>query len=69
MLHSFPSFSSFNIRNAEGEVTLYLSTLVPFVIAGVCIALIVLLLHSSYGRALRAVKDDEIADEAMGINL
>lgn len=69
MLHQFPSFNSFNIKNADGEVVVYLSTLVPFIIAGVCIALIVLLIHSSYGRALRAIKDDEIAAEAMGINL
>ena len=69
MLHQFPSFSSFNIRNAQGEVVVYLSTLVPFVIAGVCIALIVLLINSTYGRALKASRDDETAAEAMGVNL
>ncbi|MBQ6804974.1 MAG: branched-chain amino acid ABC transporter permease [Clostridia bacterium] len=69
ILREFPTFNDFNIRNAEGEVTLYLSTLVPFLIAGVCIALIVLLINSTYGRSLRAIKDDEIAAEAMGINL
>ena len=69
MLHQFPSFSSFNIRNAQGEVVVYLSTLVPFVIAGVCIALIVLLFNSTYGRALKAIRDDETAAEAMGVNL
>ena len=69
MLHQFPSFSSFNIRNAQGEVVVYLSTLVPFVIAGVCIALIVLLINSTYGRALKAIRDDETAAEAMGVNL
>lgn len=69
MLHQFPSFSSFNIRNAQGEVMVYLSTLVPFVIAGVCIALIVLLINSTYGRALKAIRDDETAAEAMGVNL
>ena len=41
----------------------------PFVIAGVCIALIVALLHSSYGRAFMAIRDDEVSAEAMGINL
>ena len=50
-------------------MTIYLSTLIPFIIAGVCIALIVLLINSSYGRALKAVRDDEVAAEAMGINL
>jgi len=69
MLHTFPNFNSFNIKNAAGETTVYLSTLIPFLIAGVCIALIVLLINSSYGRALRAIKDDEIAAEAMGVNL
>ena len=63
------TFSSFNIRNAEGEVTLYFSTTIPFLIAGVCIGLIVLLLHSSYGRAFMSIRDDEIAAEAMGVNL
>ena len=69
MLRLFPNFNDFNIRNAEGQVTLYLSTLVPFMIAGVCIGLIVLLLNSGYGRALKSIRDDEIAAEAMGINL
>ncbi len=69
ILREFPTFNDFNIRNAEGEVTLYLSTLVPFLIAGVCIALIVMLINSTFGRCLRAIKDDEIAAEAMGINL
>ena len=65
----FIYFNFFNIKNAAGETTVYLSTLIPFIIAGVCIALIVLLINSSYGRALRAIKDDEIAAEAMGVNL
>lgn len=69
MLRLFPTFNDFNIRNAEGEVTVYLSTLVPFVIAGVCIALVVLLIRSTYGRSFIAMRDDEIAAEAMGINL
>ncbi len=69
ILREFPTFNDFNIRNAEGEVTMYLSTLVPFLIAGVCIALIVMLINSTFGRSLRAIKDDEIAAEAMGINL
>ena len=69
MLRLFPTFNDFNIRDAEGNVTVYLSTLIPFLIAGICIGLIVLLLHSGYGRALKAIRDDEIAAEAMGINL
>ena len=33
------------------------------------IALIVLLINSTYGRALKAIRDDETAAEAMGVNL
>ena len=35
----------------------------------ICIAVIVLLINSTYGRAFKAIRDDEIAAEAMGINL
>ncbi|MEG1812177.1 MAG: branched-chain amino acid ABC transporter permease [Clostridia bacterium] len=45
------------------------SILVVFVIAFVCIGLIVLLIKSSYGRAFKAIREDEIAAEAMGIGL
>ena len=69
ILREFPTFNDFNIVNAEGEVVVYLSTTIPFLIAGVCIAIIVLQINSTYGRSLRAVKDDEVAAEAMGINL
>ncbi|HWS28569.1 MAG TPA: branched-chain amino acid ABC transporter permease [Clostridia bacterium] len=44
-------------------------TLYVFIAAGICIALIVLLINSSYGRAFKAIRDDEVAAEAMGINL
>lgn len=40
-----------------------------FIVVIVCIALVVLLLNSTYGRAFKAVRDDEIAAEAMGIKL
>ncbi|MGM9584404.1 MAG: branched-chain amino acid ABC transporter permease [Faecousia sp.] len=69
MLKNFPTFADFNIKNAVGEVVLRLSTFVPFLVAIICIALIVLLIHSSYGRAFKAIRDDEVAAEAMGINL
>ena len=41
----------------------------PFLFSGVCIAIILLLINSTYGRAFKAIRDDEIAAEAMGINL
>lgn len=37
--------------------------------AAICITVIVLLINSSYGRAFKAIREDEIAAEAMGINL
>ena len=40
-----------------------------FIVAAVCIVIIMLLINSSYGRAFKAIRDDEIAAEAMGINL
>ena len=68
MIKSFPTFTSFNIK-AGGKVVLYLSTFFPFLVAIACIGIIVLLVNSSYGRAFKAIRDDEIAAEAMGINL
>jgi branched-chain amino acid transport system permease protein len=69
MIKSFATFSSFNITDSAGNTVLRLSTFVPFLIAGVCILVIVMLINSSYGRAFKAIREDEIAAEAMGINL
>ena len=68
LIKSFPTFSSFNIKSG-GKVVLYLSTFVPFFVAILCIAVIVLLINSTYGRAFKAIRDDEVAAEAMGIDL
>jgi branched-chain amino acid transport system permease protein len=38
-------------------------------IAAFVVILFALMLHSSYGRALKAIREDEIAAQAMGINL
>lgn len=54
LLRNFPAFKS---------------VLYPFVVSGICIAIIVMLINSTYGRAFKAIRDDEIAAEAMGINL
>lgn len=67
ILKSFPRTSTFKFKLA-GE-TIKLSTFVPVLIATICIALIVLLVNSTYGRSFKAIRDDEIAAEAMGINL
>ena len=66
-LKSFPTFSSFNIELPG--FSLRLSTFVPFLLGAVCIGVILLLINSTYGRAFKAVRDDEVAAEAMGINL
>lgn len=69
MIKGFPKFSDFNIKNANGQVVFYMSTLFPFIIAAICIGVIVLIIKSTYGRAFKAIRDDEIASENMGINL
>ena len=68
-LKNFPTFSSFDIENANGEVVLRLSTFVPFLLVAVCIGIMVLLINSTYGRAFKAIREDEVAAEAMGISL
>ncbi len=45
------------------------TVLFTFLVVGVCIGLILLLINSTYGRAFKAIRDDEVAAEAMGINL
>ncbi len=54
LLRKFPSFTG---------------VIYPFLAVAICIAIIVLLIHSTYGRAFKAIRDDETAAEAMGINL
>ncbi len=68
-LRGYPTFSDFNIKNSSGMIVFRLSSFIPLLLAGVCIAIIVLLINSSYGRAFKAIRDDEVAAEAMGINL
>lgn len=69
MIKGFPTFASFNIKGENGQVVLYLSTVVPAIIVTLCILVIVLIINSTYGRAFKAIRDDEVAAEAMGINL
>ena len=67
LLYGFTSFASFNL--SLGGTTLHLETVMPFLFSDICIAIILLLINSTYGRAFKAIRDDEIAAEAMGINL
>ena len=68
-LRGYPTFSDFNIKDASGKIIFRLSSFVPVLIAAICIFAVVLLINSSYGRAFKSIRDDEIAAEAMGINL
>lgn len=45
------------------------SLLIPFTVMGIIVALMVLLIKSSYGRAFMAIREDGVAAEAMGVNL
>lgn len=58
-----------NGSNVLRKFPVFSSALFPMIVAGVCILIVVLLINSTYGRALKAIRDDEIAAEAMGINL
>ena len=67
LLKSFERCSTFQIE--LGSTTIKLATFVPVLIATVSITIIVLLVNSTYGRAFKTIRDDEVAAEAMGINL
>lgn len=67
LLRKYTAFSDMNIQ--IGTSVYKLGTIFPFFIAMISIAMIVLLINSSYGRAFKAIRDDEVAAEAMGINL
>lgn len=58
-----------NGSNLLRKFTTFNTALFPFAVSGICIALIALLIHSTYGRSFKAIRDDEVAAEAMGINL
>ena len=58
-----------NGSNVLRKYAVYQNSIFPVLMAGICIAFIILLINSSYGRAFKAIRDDEIAAEAMGINL
>ena len=62
-LRKYTNFSDMKISK------LSFSSIFPYLIVMCCIAVIILLINSSYGRAFKAIRDDEIAAEAMGINL
>ncbi|MCR4658288.1 MAG: branched-chain amino acid ABC transporter permease [Lachnospiraceae bacterium] len=58
-----------NGSNLLRKFPVFNTTIAYFAVVGICVAIIVLLINSSYGRAFKAIREDEIAAEAMGINL
>lgn len=67
LLKSYVRQNAFKID--IGGTTIGLSVFFFVFLAAFCIGIIVLLVNSSYGRAFKAIREDEIAAEAMGINL
>ena len=67
LLRKYTNFDDIQVR--VGGMIYKLDTLFPFLIATLSIVIIVLLVNSSYGRAFKSIRDDEVAAEAMGINL
>lgn len=58
-----------NGSNLLRKFPVFHSTIAYFLVVGICVGVILLLINSSYGRAFKAIREDEIAAEAMGINL
>ena len=56
---------SYGLNNIPGFKNIFQ----PVALAVICIGIMVLLINSSYGRAFKAIREDDIAAEAMGINL
>jgi branched-chain amino acid transport system permease protein len=67
ILKSYVRQNAFKIE--LGNTRIGLSTFFFVFLAALCVGIIVLLVNSSYGRAFKAIREDEIAAEAMGINL
>ena len=67
LLRKYTTFTDMNLQ--LGSTTVKLHSVFPFLIATLSILFIVLLINSTYGRAFKAIRDDEVAAEAMGINL
>lgn len=56
---------SYGLKNIPGFPNLF----VAFGLCALCILIMILLINSSYGRAFKALREDEIAAQAMGLNL
>ncbi|MEA4965337.1 MAG: branched-chain amino acid ABC transporter permease [Oscillospiraceae bacterium] len=69
LLRKFTNLDNFNITNSSGQVVVTLSATALIFLVAICIYVITLLINSTYGRSFKAIRDDEVAAEAMGINL
>ena len=67
VLRGYTRLSDFTFNIGGTEISF--ATFVPVFVASMCILVIVLLINSSYGRAFKAIREDEIAAEAMGVRL
>ena len=56
---------SYGLKNIPAFPNLF----VLFAISALCISIMLFLINSSYGRVFKAIREDELAAEAMGINL
>ena len=56
---------SYGLKSIPGFPNLFMA----FGLCALCILLMVLLINSSYGRVFKALREDEIAAQAMGLNL
>ncbi len=69
LLRKFTNLADFNIKGPSGQVIINLSTTILVLIVGACVMIIAMMINSTYGRSFKAIRDDETAAEAMGINL
>lgn len=67
VLRGYTRLSDFTFNTGGTEISF--ATFVPVFVASMCILIIVLLINSSYGRAFKAIREDEVAAEAMGVRL
>ena len=65
VLRGYTRLSDFTFNIGGTEISF--ATFVPVFVASMCI--LVLLINSSYGRAFKAIREDEVAAEAMGVRL
>lgn len=66
LLRGYPTFDSLATQWFGSPK---FSSTIALAITVLCVLFVVLFINSTYGRALKAIRDDEIAAEAMGINL